>query len=197
MSDFQNLFFSRKLIKIVIWINIGCAIAHPAHPLPPPLYLLLDFYYKYCSIKRTGLTCFKKFLLSVPYKSNKCPGFLSVLVSIKRTGFGDHSYHSFIDKSFTKSSPEKAFQGSFTKSFPEKLSRNTFGEALQRSFPRKLYKSFPEKLSRNIFRGKTKFSIRAGRKIDNFKQLYAWGKLKVYWFSINHTGFRFFFSLDS
>ena len=35
---FSNFFFSRKLMKIVIWLNIGCAIAHPAHPLPPPLY---------------------------------------------------------------------------------------------------------------------------------------------------------------
>ena len=92
--------------------------------------ILLDFYYKYCSIKRTGLTCFKKFLLSVPYKSNKCPGFLSVLVSIKRTGFGDHSYHSFIDKSFPrklyKKLSGKAFQKHFWRSFTKKLSRKAF-----------------------------------------------------------------------
>ena len=40
LSDFQTFFFSRKLMKIVIWLNIGCAIAHPAHPLPPPLLII-------------------------------------------------------------------------------------------------------------------------------------------------------------
>ena len=45
---FSNFFFSRKLMKIVIWLNIGCAIVHPAHPLPPPLVrLLLRFSYLY------------------------------------------------------------------------------------------------------------------------------------------------------
>ena len=44
LTDFQNSFFLWKLMKIAIWLESGCAIAHlaqPAHPLPPPLFSLV------------------------------------------------------------------------------------------------------------------------------------------------------------
>ena len=38
-TDFQNSVFLWKLMKIAIWLQSGCAVAYPAHPLPPPLIL--------------------------------------------------------------------------------------------------------------------------------------------------------------
>ena len=40
LTNFQNSFFLWKLLKITIWLESGCAITHPAHPLPPPLVSL-------------------------------------------------------------------------------------------------------------------------------------------------------------
>ena len=37
LTDFQNSFFLWKLVKIAIWIKIGCSVAHSAQPLPLPL----------------------------------------------------------------------------------------------------------------------------------------------------------------
>ena len=45
MTDFQNSFFLWnfwKLMEIAIWLKSGCAIAHPAHLLPPPLLINLS-----------------------------------------------------------------------------------------------------------------------------------------------------------
>ena len=37
---FSKFFFLLKLIKIAIWPKSRCAVAHPAHPIPPPMLII-------------------------------------------------------------------------------------------------------------------------------------------------------------
>ena len=75
MTDFQNSFFCWELVSISIISKSGCAIAHPAHPVPPAL-----LYNHILIFSKTGkligmihsILCFSKFFKPQVSKSISC-----------------------------------------------------------------------------------------------------------------------------
>ena len=96
LTDFQNSFFFWKLVSIAIISKSGCAIAHPAHPVPPAL----------SNIKRFDKT------KSLKYDSlkNKYLGlsfwFLVVLVPPKTRNSAIHAKRNSAINSATKLSAQ-------------------------------------------------------------------------------------------
>ena len=113
LTNFKNSFFPWKLMKAAILANIRCAIAHFAHPAPPPLwygpaewelFCGMDFHYIFnvnmndlfdpTSLWFSFLSFFVCLFVWVSRPSSFWRDFLFLIFSFKRDF--DHQFFFFI-----------------------------------------------------------------------------------------------------